>query len=142
VSLGISIAAILIAGLALYLSYRAERRAARTEERSLRAEIAVEFYGSSAGTYADNIGPRTYRFSIRNVGAAPARGVQLWLADRSGNRVSTEMVTRELVLAPDEPRAEGSVVVEEDRAPADLDIWISYADDQGEVEKRVDLELS
>ena len=67
---------------------------------------------------------------MRNLGAVPARGVQLWLTDRGGRRkVSSFMNAGNLVLAPGEPAERGRVEVLEKLEPDELDVWIAWTDD-------------
>jgi hypothetical protein len=135
------IASLIAVGISLgslYFTRRADQRATRAESASRRARIIVEAKGGTGR--GDQPPPRDFHFDVRNLGAVPARGVQLWLTDRGGARkVSSYMASRDLVLVPFEPAERGRVEVQKKLEPDELDVWIAWTDDEGRHEKRLDV---
>jgi len=136
----ISLVAVLIALGSFTLSIRNDRRLTRAERTSRRARIIVESRSASDEAF-EQVFPRAFYFDVRNVGAAPAHHVQLWLTNRGGDRkVSSDMASRDLTLVPDEPSVPGSVNLEEEEfEPDELDVWIAWTDDEGSHEERTDV---
>jgi len=114
----------------LVLTVRADVRASRAERASRQARIIVESSGGSGP--ADQLLPHTFTFTVRNLGAVYARGVQLWLTNRGGTRkVSSYMASGDLVLVPFEEPMRGSVDLQEELALDELDTRIAWTDDDG-----------
>lgn len=138
-ALVISMLAILIAGGSLWYTRRADQRADRAESREHRAFLVVEPKG---GSYTSGqLAPRQWNFGIRNVGPATARRVQLWLTDSAQQRASNDMSNGQLVLLPDGQEQIGSVMQHAPVEPAELEVWVSYEDDDGPHRKRLDVQL-
>jgi hypothetical protein len=130
---GIDLADILtlvVSVLALGIAGRAERRAARVERASRRASLVVVPHGSSVPD--GETFPRTFKFSIRNVAQTPAENVQLWLTDRDGRKVSTDMVKPVgLALTERDEPARGTVTLTEPVEIADLVVRVAWTDATG-----------
>jgi hypothetical protein len=140
-----TIAAIVVSFVSLYFAWRADQRAGRAEQRGERAEsrgrranIVVRFAGGE--TPGDPSRPRLVRLAIRNLGPATAHRLQLWLTDGAGQKVSSDMTKGEVVLVPDEPEQVGSVDVPAEAR--ELQVWVSYTDDDGPHEHPLDVQLS
>lgn len=126
----LSLFAVAVAFGSLVFTVRADGRATRAEGASRRARIIVEPRGGTGR--GDQPPPRDFHFDVRNLGAVPARGVQLWLTERGGRRkVSSFMNAGNLVLPPGEPAERGRVEVQEKLEPDQLDVWIAWTDDEG-----------
>jgi hypothetical protein len=127
---GLSLVAILVSLGSLYYTHRADRRAARAERAGRRARIIIEPRGYST--------PDRYQFAVRNVGAVPARGVQVWLTDRGGHeRLSSLSSEHDVVLIPGEPAKSASVLYRVDPELIELDVWAAWTDDEGRHEERL-----
>jgi hypothetical protein len=137
----LSVLAILIAGGSLWYTRRADERATRAEQAGRRARLVV---ASKGGSYTSGqLAPRQWTFGVRNVGQAAARRVRLWLTDSAQEKVSTEMWTdAQLVLLPGEPEQVGSVEQHAPVEPAELEVWVSYEDDDGPQHERLDVQLT
>jgi hypothetical protein len=94
-SLVVSVVAIAIAAGSFALAARADRRASRAESAAARARLAVEPLRSQAGGSG-----RRFELRVRNVGAAIATAVRVWLEDEAGRPISTVAGGDALVLAP------------------------------------------
>jgi hypothetical protein len=119
---------------------RAEQRAERAERRERRANLVAQDAG---GSYTSGqLAPRQRNFDISNTGPATARRVQLWLTDSAQQRASNDMTNGQLVLRPGEPGQRGSVMQHAPVEGAELEVWASWTDDDGEHEERLDVQLS
>jgi hypothetical protein len=128
-----SIGAVCIAAASLTLALRADRRATGAESRAGRARIAVEPASSQS-----DAGGRRFELRVRNVGAAVAWAVRVWLVNEAGRGVSTAAGGDALTLAPGE-EVTLSVTVSDDALPPPpvaFPVLVSWTDSAGVHERR------
>ena len=94
----LAIAALGISLLSVGFTYRADRRAGRTEQREVERDTRTQeeadaarratFAVTPTGSSTEGDGRRHYQFTVRNVGAAAAHELEAWLENELGERVS------------------------------------------------------
>jgi hypothetical protein len=139
IALIVSGIAILISLGSLIFTWRNDRRAGRAERRGRRADL---FVVHDAGSYTPGQLPRTFNLLLRNRGRATARDVRLWLNDKIGWPVSTVVEFGQFLHPDNQPHAGSVDLLQVDVDPAELQVWVSYEDDDGPQRERLDVQLS